>query len=512
MKRFAVFLLILAIVLSAVSVSGQESFSRRIHVADGGLVFVTDTVPVNSATETIRLGYPLDSAKNLAGYYLLNERGRFVERVDDVLWLEVSPETGWSGRSVSVVTVWRDMLVQIGEGKYLLVLPSNPIRDTDLSEIFVSFSSDGTPTINSVSGVELSISGDRRSANGTVKNIPLKQFKTLTISFDAPDLLQYTVEQATFLYDLEQNTVSVSMYVKNLGDASMNSVSLRLGREAKLVSAKSGIFNLGTSWSAETGTLDVTFLYSIGKNERTLIEVTYIAMDAVERMGERVEVKLPNLLNASITTLYVTLKTPPSAQVTSEREPWSLRVLDNNRREITFMYQNKYLTGFETVSVTYSPAFTFPVPVVLLAAIVVVAGFVAVKTTAAPRRTLSPQLRKAQTSLENAIDKLLKEVEMLKPGDKPLKTTKVSDEAVKSLRTELMELKKLSEMAQAYPQVEKTVEELLSIVSALSRSAEDYRAGRITGTVYQKIYDEYLKQVRRTAGRVLEVFDRLMRT
>lgn len=512
MKRYAVFLLILAIVLSAASVSGQESFSRQVHVADGGLVFVMDNVPVNSVTETIKLGYPLDMVKNLAGYYLLNERGRFVEKSDDVFWLEVSPETGWSGRTVSVVTVWRDMLVETGQGKYQLVVPSNPIIEKELSEIFVTFSSDGTPTINSVSGAEMSISGDKRSANGTVKNIPPKQFKPLTIYFDAPDLLRYTVEQATILYDLEQNTVSISMYVKNLGDASMNSVSLRLGREAKIVSAKSGIFNLGTSWSAETGTLDVTFLYSIDRNERTLIEVTYVAKEAVDRMGDRLEVKLPYLLNASYTTLYVTVKTPPATQVTTEKEPWSLKILDNNRREITFMYQNKYLTGGETVSITYSPASTFPVPAVLLAAIVVVAVFLAVKTTSAPRRTVSPQLKKAQTSLENALDKLLKELETLKPGDKPLKTTKVGEEAVKSLRTELTELRKLPEMSQAYPQVEKTVEEILSIVSALSRSAEDYKAGRITGAVYQKIYDEYLKQVRRTAGRVLEVFDRLMRT
>ncbi|MEM0349264.1 MAG: hypothetical protein QXD24_03680 [Candidatus Caldarchaeum sp.] len=512
MKRYAVFLLILATVLSAASVSAQDSFSRRIHVADGGLVFVVDTVPVNSATETVKLGYPLDSAKNLAGYYLLNERGRFVERVDDVLWLEVSPENGWSGRTVSVVTVWRDMLVEISQGKYLLVLPSNPIRDTDLREISVTFSADGTPSINSVSGAELSISGDKTSAEGVVKDIPLKQFKTLSISFDAPDLLRYTVEDATFLYDLEQNTVSISMYVRNLGDTSMNSISLRLGRDATPVSAKSGIFSLGTSWSPETGTLDITFLYSIGRNERTRIDITYVAKDVVERAGDRVKVKFPNIVNASFTTLYVTLKTPPASQVSAETEPWSLKVLDNNRREITFMYQNKYLTGSDTVSITYSPASTLPVPAVLLAAIIVVAGFLAVKTTAAPRRTVSPQLKKAQTSLENALDKLLKELETLKPGDKPLKTTKVSDEAVKSLRTELLELKKLSEMAQTYPQIEKTVEELLSIISALGRSAEDYKAGRITRTVYQKIYDEYLRQVRRAAGRVIEVFDRLMRT
>lgn len=510
MKKAALLLIILA-ALSPVFVKAETIPSRHLHVADGGLVFVTDTVYVSTDREIIRLGYPADIADKIVGYYVLNENGRIVKRgpVSGVVWLEVSPETRWSKTEISVVTVWRNMLVESAQGRYLLVMPANPIRETETEQLSISISIDGTPSITSVTGVNATIAGDKASARGTVTKIPANQFQSFSMFFEAPDLLRFHVEEARIVVDLESSTIRTSLVLVNEGDATLSSVDVVLGKSASFISARSGFTPLTTTWQAETGVLTLNFLQNLQRNERVNFEIIYTSKEAVKVEGEKVTVNPPKLLNASASAYYLTISTGPATQIRYESEPWELKLLENNRRLITFKFSDIYMTSHEKVSLTVSPSLVLPVPTFLLAAIMVLASFLAIKRSTKPQKVVFSGGRQIRKNFESVFDSLLIELDKLKPAEKPHKFPKAVDESIRTMRSYLTELRKMPEASQVYPSLEHAVEEIASVVQALNRSSDDYANGQIPKPVYQRIYREYVKQVRKAVDQANDVLNRL---
>ncbi|MCS6784917.1 MAG: hypothetical protein NZ581_06970, partial [Candidatus Caldarchaeum sp.] len=381
MKKTAFLLMVLLAIVFQGSVDAQTALSRSVHVADGGLVFVTDVVPVASGTEVVRLGFPRDMLRNLAGYYLLDEEGQISTKVsNDVVWLEAAPKPSWKGPTISVVTVWRNLLVEAPQERYLLSVPANPIREKETAQLQLYLQIDGTASITSISGVDLQTSADKSKANGTISNIPQNQFKTLTAFFESPDLLVYVLEEANILVDLETKTVTADLVFTNLGNSAIASVDLKLGKTASVASARSGFVTLGTSWDGEKGILNVKLLQELQKNQKTRFQVVYASDAIFRRTADGIEVFPPNYVNASVSNYFLTIRTPPVSQISFSTEPWQLKVLDGDRREVTFKYTNIYVTSQQALTLRYVETFSIPVPAVLLVFIAFVAGFLVVRS------------------------------------------------------------------------------------------------------------------------------------
>ncbi|MEM0440818.1 MAG: hypothetical protein QW463_04350 [Candidatus Caldarchaeum sp.] len=509
MKKTVYLLLVLVAVASVGVVAGDELPSRRIHVADGGLVFITDTLAVTSEREVLRLGITAEFAKYLAGYYIADEVGIIRQRsTEDIVWLEISPRDRWTDSKVSVVTVWRNLLAPGTRGLFLLAVPANPISETGINVLHVRLTIDGTPSITSVSGVNMTISPDKSFASGTVTDVPPLQFKTLAVFFEAPDLLLYTVEEQKIAVDIETKRVTAELLLQNLGDAVISSLDFKLGKTASVLSVRSGIVNLGNSWNAEKGVLTVNFIQNLRKNDKVLLQIVYSSDEVIMRTGAGVEVTAPNLLNASVSSYYFSVITPPVSQFSYSGEPWQLRVVERNRREITYLFRDVFPSDREKVTISYAETVAFPVPLILLAGIALLGIFLGVRV-AAPRKAVTiPALKDFQKSLEQVAEELLAEIEKYGPDEKPRKIVKNVEEFIKPIRTSAGDLRKelkSPEAVKAFSSLEHVFEELSITLHAFNRLVEDFSSNRIPKTVYAKLYHDYSRQVRKLLDRAMTV-------
>ena len=517
MKRIAL-LLLTASVLALIPIQADTQVRRHIHVADGGLVFVTDTLPVPSQTSQLALGFPLDMEDNLAGYYVLGADAIFEKRVEGgLLWLYVSPKDGWPSGEVSVVTVWRKLLTDLGENRYQLVLPSNPILNQKIETAQITLTSDGNPSITSARGVDLEISSDKRRAEGRVDNVDKGEFKTLTAFMENPDLTIAYVVKADVEVDLQNYVHTAKILYQNEGGKPVSSVDLLLGKDVEVFSASSGLFKLGQTWDKEKGILSLNLPESLPPGRRIEIKLVYRDEAAAVKNGDGVSVKLPRLLNTTIAEYLIRVSTPPVSKLNYRDEPWSLKLLENGRRQVIFRYTNIYPTGNEAVWVGFTAAATAPTPLILLAAIVVVAAVNAVVVR--PRKSGRPEADKQQMMrLRQAVEKLLTDVvgniDAYVSIEKHGKAVKPVDEQLKGVRDALAEAKRLyrlPEQAGRLNNLERVLTELNATTQALARSAEDFKAGRLPKTVYRKLYGEYRRECLKLADQAYEILDELTR-
>ncbi|MEM4353511.1 MAG: hypothetical protein QW470_02050 [Candidatus Caldarchaeum sp.] len=515
LKRITALSMLFLCLAAIASASSQASFSRHIHVADGGLVFVTDVIPVVSGSEQLRLGFPADMSKNLAGYMLAGQDGTINVRETEsgILWLEAKPSGGWMGNEVAVVTVWRDVLVEISSGRYQLVIPSNPVLEKNIDIISVKLTIDGTASITSATGIE--VSSDKRVASGEVTDISPRQFKTITVFFEAPDLLRYVVERAEVEVDLTSDTVAASILVRNVGTTPFNSAEFYLGKEADVMSVTSGLLTLSRSWDAGKGVLTVNFPDSLEAGERITVNIIYKDKTMVQHKNGESVIKLPRLLNTTVAEYFLTLKTPPAESLSYGLEPWSLKLVENNRREVTFRFAGIYVTGRETVTLNFTALQVFPAPALLLLAIAVVASvqIIAFRERRGRRETPA-DLTNLRRAVEKFVDTALEELDSLKAVEKPAKPPKPVEDQIRSVREMISQARKgikAGEVTAGLNTLDKLVTELYTTVQAVSKTVEDFRAGRLPRSVFQRVFDEYRKACGKSAGEIYNVLDRISR-
>jgi gas vesicle protein len=518
LKRIAL-LLLTALVLAPIPIQAETQVRRHIHVADGGLVFVTDTLPAPSQTSQIALGFPLDMQDNLAGYYVLGADAVLEKRVEGgLLWLYASPRDGWPSGEVSVVTVWRKLLTNLGEeSRYQLVLPSNPILNQKIETIQITLTSDGNPSITSVRGVGLEISSDKRRAEGRVDNVDKGEFKTLTAFIENPDLTIAVVVKANVEADLQNYVVTAKILYQNEGGKPVSSVDLILGKDVEVMSASSGLFKLGQTWNSEKGILSLNLPETLPSGRRIEIKLVYRDKAAAVKNGDGFSVKLPRLVNTTVAEYLITVSTPPVSELKYREEPWSLRLLENGRRQVTFRYTNIYPTGREAVWVGFTAAATAPIPLILLAAIVVVAAVnaVVVRPRKGERREVDKQqMQRLRQAVEKLIADVVGNIDVFASVEKPGKAVRPVDEQLKGVRDALAEAKRLYRLPEQVGRLnnlERVLTELNATAQALARSAEDFKAGRLPKSVYRKLYGEYRRECLKLADQAYEVLDEFTR-
>ncbi|MEM2052207.1 MAG: hypothetical protein QW614_04555 [Candidatus Caldarchaeum sp.] len=514
MKTKVVFAVLLLCLASIGTGSSQPSLSRHIHVAKGGLVFVTDTIPVESDSMRLELGIPPDMSKNLVGYMLAGQEGDIEVKgiEDDVLWILVKPADRWVGGAVSVVTVWRNMLVESSGGQYLMVIPANPILREKIEKISVALSFDGTPSITSVTPI--TVSSDKTTASGEVKDIDALQFRTITAYFEIPDLIRYVVERANVKVDLATNTIEAQIHVRNAGTTPFNSMEFYLGKNVTVSSTTAGLLKLGHSWDAGMGVLTVSFPDTLKAGEGIAVNIVYVDRNIARQTDGQTIVRLPQLLNTTFADYALTVKTPPAESLSFDGEPWSLKVVENNRREVMFRYTDIYVTGRETVRLTVAEVQTFPTPALLLLAVAVVASVQII--TLRQRRTTREtpaQLTNLRKAVEKLVETILGELDSLK-REKPAKPSRLVEDQTRLVMETIAEVRKgvkTGELAAGLNTLDKLVRELHTTLQAISKTTEDYGAGRLSRSVFQRVSNEYRKACNKTVGEIYDVLDRISR-
>ncbi|MEM2095943.1 MAG: hypothetical protein QXX19_07010 [Candidatus Caldarchaeum sp.] len=516
MKKLVVLVVLLACVGAMSTVSSQQAYERHVHVADGGLVFISDTIPLTGPSEVVKVGFPADSVKNLVGYYLLDERGSLTpaSQQEGVYWLELKPETVWTDGSATVVTVWRDMFVESVQNNYLLVIPSNLVMERKIERVNVRLTFDGNPTVSSVSGAEMRLSGDKKSAQGEFSDIEAKQFKTVVAYFEDPDLLKYTVETAEVKVDMSSTQATLKMMVKNTGRTPFSSLDVYMGKDSEVLSVSRGLARLGHTWDAEKGFLRVEF-DSIGEGQRVALEISFRSRSLVEQVDGRYVVGVPRYLNTTFSELLLTVETPPADQVSFSTEPWTLRIVENNRRIASFRFENLFVPQRVVVSVSLTASSLPALPTVLILAIAVVAGFQAIAIRQRQRKPSSgEEVAGFSQSMGRLVEGMIGEINRLKNVEEAARVYKMVEDRLKTARETLWTAKKTlrgGEIAGGLNNIEKQLNEAWSILQAVNKTVEDFKANRIPRNVYTRIVNEYVKECRKTLSEVLNTLEYLSR-
>ncbi|MEM1949214.1 MAG: hypothetical protein QXY50_01945 [Candidatus Caldarchaeum sp.] len=516
MKRLAVLLVLMACVGAFATVSSQQAYERHVHVADGGLVFILDTIPFTGPSEVVKVGFPADSVKNLVGYYLLDERGSLTpaSQQEGVYWLELKPETVWTHGSATVVTVWKDLLVESAQNNYLLVIPSNIIMERKIERVNVRLTFDGNPTVSSVSGAEMKISGDKSSAQGEFSDIEAKQFKTVVAYFENPDLLRYTVETAEVKVDMSSAQATLKMMVKNTGRRTFSSLNVYLGKDSEVLSVSRGLARLSHSWDADKGFLRVEF-DSVGEGQRLALEISFRSRGLVEQVDGRYVVGVPRYLNTTFSELLLTVETPPADQVSFSTEPWMLRVVENSRRIASFRFENLFVPQRVVVSVSLTASSLPTLPPVLILAIAVVAGFQAIVIRQRQGKPSSAgEVAGFSQSMARLVEGMIGEINGLKNVEEAARVYKMVEDRLKTARENLWTARKTlrgGEVAGGLNSIERQLNEASSILQAVYKTVEDFKANRIPRNVYTRIVNEYVKECRKSLSEVLSTLEYLNR-
>jgi len=514
LRNIALVLLVLLLAASTPTVFSQNFQSRRIHVADGGLVFVFDTFTITGGGESVLLGIPSDMGSNLAGYYVVGEEASFLVSRDDrgVIWLRASPIGFWTNNRLTLVTVWKNLLVPLGEGRYQLTLPSNPIYEKPIESLELSVTIDGTPSITSISESGITIAGDKRSASGIISNIQPLQFKTLSVFFEAPDLLRYVVERAEVVVDVTSKKIKAEILVTNVGKATFSSIDIHVGKNSRVEKVVSGLLRMGSNFDVERGVLTVNLPYSLEENMKISVQIEYTNDDLVAVGENRLKISTPSYLNTTYHEYLLTVLTPPATDVSSDKEMWSLKSIGDNKKEVTFRFIDYFPTRGDTINIIFRPAPAAPyLPIALLLAAVLLAGFQGVALRRRPEKEETlPQLANLKNQLEKFVENALNIVE----SSGQLIEVRSFDRQLNEVK-ELLEKLRKSVKTPTYLTLLNSIEQYLTDLSttyhALYRTAEDFRSGRLGKKVYSKVYEEYRKAFRKIADEIFNSFETTMK-
>jgi len=528
----AVALLLLAFSLSflvaAWPVSGQGvvEASRRIVLEQGGLVFIVDSLVPSDASTPLSVGFTLDMREKLVGYYVLGAEAS-VEvgpARDNTFFITASPADSWRpGEPVSLVTVWKDILVPTSATEYLMVVALNPILETPPARVPVSITIPQGANFTDIQGAKFNVTSKPTvTATTVLQGLRPRGFETGRIRIGARTLTYVVVEMADAQVDLSTKLVTLFIRVRNQAENPLDTVQLHLPKNATVLSVRDGLDNL--AYRVSEGRVEVFLRETISKGQRAGFELRYQDPFLATWTGNQLTVAYPLLLNATVDQYHLTLETPSGVRLISySEEPWQLRSDFQSRTTAKFIRRNLAVTPWTVIRMGYESqaVFSMATPYIWGALLLAAVAVVGVKVGFARRRPaveLTEEVKKLVREILMLSDQISSGYEALIEAAAPevkvpqFQTRSVIDDRLAVLRRDkdkLTEVRKRlekmrPEVAAKATDIEQSMNDLLTTLQALVRSHEDFRSGRLSKQVYQRILDGYQKSSRSNLNDIRE--------
>ncbi|MEM3031986.1 MAG: hypothetical protein QW756_03825 [Nitrososphaerota archaeon] len=528
MSRLWTILLVMTLLLLPL-VGGQQITApeRVIRVTENGLLQITDVLNVGPAATQVRVGFTSDMYRRLAAYYVEGvDAAVTVSPVENnVFFLVINMPEGWAGGSFRLVSIWRGVLLRVGD-QYEVIMAVNPLLEEAAGTMNVRLEVPQGAEIKSIQGVEMTMH-NKTLAQGIIPVEGGLRFRSMRAVIDAPALIFVSFERASLTVKAEEGRVQLALKLRNNGDNPLAELSINLGLTAEVEAVRVGFEGLRYSRSGET--LTVIFDRPLGKGEAIEFTITYRDESLVRVEAGRLTVRPPKIYENTINEYVVTVVTPPASSLSFDNlEPWRVQPGDSMSTSVTFKLSNFYPTPSYMISFSYTSA-TFFNPVPALIAALLISGAAAVagprlrRAGAKPRAFLPPDVKESisraisiWSDMALGIDEVLGD---FNPASrKGIASTKV-EETLKNVRRvrDIMgeAIRRHGETPQeVVSKVDlyvKNLAELSDAMQALARSAEDYRAKRLSRRVYERVYREYVRTVGELVGEVNGLADELRR-
>ena len=515
-----------ALILTPTAITQIQEVSRSIELVDGGLIYITDSVSPQSPQAEIRIGFTKDMADKLLGYYVSGaDASVSLERGENgALYFILKPVNGWpSGTSVSLVTVWRDMLVKTEEAnKYRLIMSLTPLMGERISELRLSVKVPSSATITAADGAEFTLDEKKTTATATLRDLLPNQVKAGRITIDIGDMRLLTIERAEARIDIQGGPqANLFIRIRNDGERTVNDIDIFFPSGASLKRATNGIEPLQTQLNEKAERLRVILKQPLRSGERVGIYIQFQYSGLVEVLQDRIVVYPPRLLNATVMDYFITMITPPGDVKAITGEEWALKPLYQDRKEITVKLSNLVILPSTSVVLSFKPA---AIPSALTPALW--AGIIlAAAVTAVVRKMRAPSkaayrmsgeakntLREVVSIVQETLPSYQRLIENIRPdsssfgsSQRALFEEKIS--SVRRARDRIMEMRRRAEKAvpdaiNAVKNIESAFDDIITTLQALQRSYDDARSGRLTKHVYERVFSSYRKALRASENTV----------
>lgn len=530
MNRLWIVLLVLAILMTFTRVGGQEiaPSERVIRVTENGLLQITDVLAVGDGADGIRVGFTSEMYARLLAYYVEGvEADIVVTPVEgNVFFLVVRMPDGWAGDVIRLVTVWRNMLMKVGD-QYELIMAANPLLEDGVRTMNVRVEVPEGAEIKSIQGVEMAIA-NKTAASGSFQVEGGLRFKSIRAVIDAPNLIFITLERVVLtVQDAGGPKAELSVKLRNEGDNPLSDFTIHLSPTAEVDAVRVGFESLRFSRSGES--LTVIFDRQLGNGESVEFDVTYRDKSLLSVENGHLMVRPPKIHDSVIGEYLVTVYTPPAASLSfGEVEPWRVQPTGSMSTSVTFRLADFYPPQSYIISFDYTPAtFYNPAPALIVALIISGVAAVVIPRVrgvgARPKAALPPEVGEnisranslwAEAAL--SVDKVLESVDPRSKGEMPSRPVDGLLRDVKRVRDTLgVVIHRRGEIGREVgSKLElyiRNLGELADALQALSRSAEEYRVKRLSRRVYERIYREYVRTVGELVGEINSLVDELKR-
>ncbi|MEM1665767.1 MAG: hypothetical protein QXW12_00225 [Nitrososphaerota archaeon] len=533
MKKLAVITILIVLACTVLAqftvVSSEEEVYevvRTVNVKDGGLVYVSDSMYIEPG-KTIRVGFDMALKDKLVAFYTEQAtiETRYVEeeQLQSLFFIEMK-NVGEQAIRASLVTVFKNLVTEEDSKTFVVNVPMLPV----LRKTVKSFYMVTRFPIGSI--VELP---ERPGFNYTTtkdgifmeaKDVDLLSPTGVSVKFKNDKFSILSVERAGVTVSLgNQRYVSFYLKIVNHGKSSINEIKLLLPKDAALLNVKDSLGTLSYNYIRENSTLIVKTRWEVKSGEKVSFTVEYLGPSVQEPEDTRV-LSYPSLLDVVYGEYVLKVVLPPGYELkVSSPEPEELIRDQSGTTMLTYISRNvatiqpkstiiiDYVTGMSLIP--YLPYLWVATFGVLLM------STITYKLSRKPKAPAPPEeLKEALKTLTSGVLGMVRDCEKL-ASSIPLDKKSLSKWSRSAYESELASIKRDADKVSAikkklggFPDImaklsplEVQITELLGTMTALSRTIEDFRLGRIGKAAYERIIREYTKDVSSLTSRIIEI-------
>ena len=505
--------------------SSEEVYEviRNVEVRDNGLMYISDSLYIGPG-KTAVVGFDMALKDKLVTFYVEQAtiEARYLEEPPYLFFIEMK-NTGEQTVRANLVTIFKNLVTEKDSKTFVANVPVLPvIKKTVTSFYMVAHFPKG-------SKVELP---ERPGFNYTAamdgifmeaKDIDLLSPMSVSVRFKNDYFSILFVERAEVTVSVgNQKEISFYLKIANHGKSSMNEIKLLLPKNATLLNVKDSLGTLSYSYTQEDGVLKVKTRWEVKGGEKVSFTVEYLE-PYTQELGNTFVLSYPSLLDAAYGEYILKVILPPGYEFkTSSPEPEEFVKDQSGTTTLTYISRTvASLQPKSAIIINYVAGMNFVpyLPYLWIVTVgVLLTTVITYKLSRKPRMPApSEELKETLKTLTSGLLGIIRTCEKL-ASSIPLDKKSLSKWSRSVYESELVSMKRdadrigaLRKRLGGFPEItsklgslEVHITELLGIMTALGRTVEDFRLGRIGKAAYERITKEYTKDVSTFASRIMD--------
>ena len=505
--------------------SSEEVYEviRNVEVRDNGLMYISDSLYIGPG-KTAVVGFDMALKDMLVTFYVEQAtiEARYLEEPPYLFFIEMK-NTGEQTVRANLVTIFKNLVTEKDSKTFVANVPVLPvIKKTVTSFYMVAHFPKG-------SKVELP---ERPGFNYTAamdgifmeaKDIDLLSPMSVSVRFKNDYFSILFVERAEVTVSVgNQKEISFYLKIANHGKSSMNEIKLLLPKNATLLNVKDSLGTLSYSYTQEDGVLKVKTRWEVKGGEKVSFTVEYLE-PYTQELGNTFVLSYPSLLDVAYGEYILKVILPPGYEFkTSSPEPEEFVKDQSGTTTLTYISRTvASLQPKSAIIINYVAGMNFVpyLPYLWIVTVgVLLTTVITYKLSRKPRMPApSEELKETLKTLTSGVLGIIRTCEKL-ASSIPLDKKSLSKWSRSVYESELVSMKRdadrigaLRKRLGGFPEItsklgslEVHITELLGIMTALGRTVEDFRLGRIGKAAYERITKEYTKDVSTFASRIMD--------